>query len=191
MLRKPWLREGTPLWLWCRLTAAASIRPLAWELPYATGAALKKKKKKGERERERHPRTVCAQRGQVRSQQEGCYLQAGKSVLARNQPCWRIDLGLPPSKTVRKQDCLLLQQLFKLLVCSIFVFVGPQLRYMEVPRLGVESELQLPAYATAIAMPDPSHVCDLHYSSWQCQILNPVREARDRTCILMDTSQVC
>ena len=34
------------LWLWCRLAAAAPIRPLAWELPYAVGAALKKKKEK-------------------------------------------------------------------------------------------------------------------------------------------------
>uniref|UniRef100_A0A8D1TVI9 SRCR domain-containing protein n=1 Tax=Sus scrofa TaxID=9823 RepID=A0A8D1TVI9_PIG len=33
------------LWLWCRLAAAAPIRPLAWKLPHATGAALKKKKK--------------------------------------------------------------------------------------------------------------------------------------------------
>ena len=32
------------LWLWCRLAAAALIHPLAWELPYATGAALKEKK---------------------------------------------------------------------------------------------------------------------------------------------------
>ena len=31
------------LWLWYRLAAAALIRPLAWELPYATGVALKKK----------------------------------------------------------------------------------------------------------------------------------------------------
>ena len=30
------------LWLWCRLAAAALIRPVAWELPYATCAALKK-----------------------------------------------------------------------------------------------------------------------------------------------------
>ena len=30
------------LWLWCRPAAAALIRPLAWELPYAVGAALKK-----------------------------------------------------------------------------------------------------------------------------------------------------
>ena len=34
------------LWLWCRLAAVASIRPLAWEPPYAAGAALKSKKKK-------------------------------------------------------------------------------------------------------------------------------------------------
>ena len=33
------------LWLWCRLAATALIRPLAWELPYATGAALKKTKR--------------------------------------------------------------------------------------------------------------------------------------------------
>ena len=33
----------TLLWLWRGLAAAAPIRPLAWELPYATGAALKSK----------------------------------------------------------------------------------------------------------------------------------------------------
>ena len=27
------------LWLWCRLAATAPIRPLAWEPPYAAGAA--------------------------------------------------------------------------------------------------------------------------------------------------------
>ena len=32
------------LWLWCRPGAVAPIRPLAWELPYATGAALQSKK---------------------------------------------------------------------------------------------------------------------------------------------------
>ena len=31
--------------LWCRPAAVAPIRPLAWELPYAAGRALKKKKK--------------------------------------------------------------------------------------------------------------------------------------------------
>ena len=27
------------LWLWCRLAATAPIQPLAWEPPYAVGAA--------------------------------------------------------------------------------------------------------------------------------------------------------
>ena len=37
-----------------------------------------------------------------------------------------------------------------------------------------------------------SHVCDLHHSSQQCQILlNPLSEARDWTRILMDTIWVC
>ena len=41
------------LWLWGRPAAAAMIRPLAWEPPYAAGEALKSKKGEGERERER------------------------------------------------------------------------------------------------------------------------------------------
>uniref|UniRef100_A0A8D0PDY6 Odorant binding protein 2B n=1 Tax=Sus scrofa TaxID=9823 RepID=A0A8D0PDY6_PIG len=53
--------------------------------------------------------------------------------------------------------------------------------------VGVQLELQLPAYATATAMPDPSHICNLHHSSRQCQILNPLSEARDRTHVLLDT----
>ena len=32
-------------WLWYRLAAAAQIRPLTWELPYATGETEKKEKK--------------------------------------------------------------------------------------------------------------------------------------------------
>ena len=34
------------LWLWPRPTAAAPIRALAWELPYATDAALRRQKQK-------------------------------------------------------------------------------------------------------------------------------------------------
>ena len=30
------------LWLWCRLAAVALFRPLAWELPFAVGAALQR-----------------------------------------------------------------------------------------------------------------------------------------------------
>ena len=39
-------------------------------------------------------------------------------------------------------------------------------------------------------MPDPSCICNLHHSSRQHQILNPSREAKDHTCVLMDTSQI-
>ena len=51
-------------------------------------------------------------------------------------------------------------------------------------------ELQLQAYATATAAQDPSHVSDLHHSSQQHQILDPLSQARDRTYILMDTSRI-
>ena len=35
-----------------------------------------------------------------------------------------------------------------------------------------------------------SCICDLHHSSQQCWILNPLSEGKDRTHVLMDTSQV-
>ena len=38
------------------------------------------------------------------------------------------------------------------------VFLGPRLRHMALPRLGAESELQVPAYAYATTTPDPSYV---------------------------------
>ena len=52
------------------------------------------------------------------------------------------------------------------------------------------TELQLPAYATATAMPDPRHVCSLHHSSWQRRIPDPLNEAKDHTHILMDTGPI-
>ena len=42
-----------------------------------------------------------------------------------------------------------------------FFFLGLHPLHMEVPRLGVELELELPAYAIATTMPDPSWVCGL------------------------------
>ena len=41
------------LWLWYRSAAVALIRPLAWELPYAEGVAIKRKKKEKEKERKK------------------------------------------------------------------------------------------------------------------------------------------
>jgi len=62
---------------------------------------------------------------------------------------------------------------------------------MEVLRLGVELELQLPAYTTALATWDPSGVWDLHHSSQQRWIPYPLSEAREQTRIPMDTSRIC
>jgi len=71
-----------------------------------------------------------------------------------------------------------------------FKLLGSHPRHMEVPRLGVESELQLPAYTTATATSHPSRVCDLHHSSWQHWILNPLSKARDGTHTLMVRSRI-
>ena len=80
---------------------------------------------------------------------------------------------------------------YNLFFYLFIVFLGLHPRHMEVPRLGVKLELQVLAYTTATAMPDLSCVCNSHHSSWQHQILNPMSEARDRTCNLMVPSQTC
>ena len=70
----------------------------------------------------------------------------------------------------------------------LFCFLGLHLGHVEVPRLAVEWELQLPA--TATAMPDLGCICNLHHSAQQCWILNSLSKARDPTCMLKDTTQV-
>ena len=50
---------------------------------------------------------------------------------------------------------------------------------MEVPRLGIESELQLTAYTPATATPDLSCICDLYHSSREHRVLNPLSGARE------------
>ena len=44
--------------------------------------------------------------------------------------------------------------------------------------------------ATATVTPDPSRIYDLHHSSRQHWIPDPLSEAKDRTCVLMDASQI-
>ena len=60
---------------------------------------------------------------------------------------------------------------------------------MEVSRLEVQLELQPLAYTTATWNPSP--VCDLLHSSQLFWILNPLSEAKNRTRILMQASQIC
>ena len=69
----------------------------------------------------------------------------------------------------------------------LLLFLGPHLRHIEVPRLGVGSELQLPAYTTVTATSDLRCVCDWHGNVQQCWILNPLSRARDGTRLLKDT----
>ena len=52
-----------------------------------------------------------------------------------------------------------------------FFFLWPHVQHMEVPRLGAELELQLPAHATATTTRDPSHVCELRHCLHPHQIL--------------------
>ena len=47
----------------------------------------------------------------------------------------------------------------------------------EVPWLGAKLELQMPVSATAMEVLDPSDICNLCHSLWQCQILNPLSKA--------------
>ena len=59
-----------------------------------------------------------------------------------------------------------------LFLFSFFCFLGLHLWHMEVPGLGVESELQLLVCTAATATRDLSCICNIHHSSSQCWILN-------------------
>ena len=88
--------------------------------------------------------------------------------------------------------CVIDTPIFYFFVHFFFVFLGPQLWHMEVPRLGIEWELWLLAYTKPTATPDLSScVCTLHHSLLQHRILNPPSKARNRTCVLIDASQSC
>ena len=67
-----------------------------------------------------------------------------------------------------------LKEVLDLFVGFLFVFLGPHPQHMDVPRLGVEWEL------SRRPRPQPQ----------RGRILNPLSEARDRTHVLMDASQV-
>ena len=127
----------------------------------------------------------------------GCITSSPNYIL-----CWRLNGAIPPYVYLQRthiSSCkqphpievvlflFFLSFYFIYFILFYFCFLG----HMEVPRLVVESELQLLVYTTATATLDHSCICDLHPSSWQLIILNPLREARDRTYIFMDTIWVC
>ena len=61
-------------------------------------------------------------------------------------------------------------------------------QYMEIPRLGVESERQLPGYTAVTAAWEPSLGCDLNLSSQQHRIRNALSSTSPGTHVLMDAS---
>jgi len=71
-----------------------------------------------------------------------------------------------------------------------FLFSDPFFRASPLTYGHSQTRGQIRAYATATSTRDQSRTCDLHHSSQQRQILNPLSEARDPTCILMDTSRI-
>ena len=73
---------------------------------------------------------------------------------------------------------------------DFFFFLGPHLRHMGVPRLGVQLDSRRTTLQPERATWDPSHDCDLHHSSLQHWILKPLGKATDQTRLLMDTSRV-
>ena len=75
-------------------------------------------------------------------------------------------------------------------IFSFFFFLGLHPHHMEATRLGVELELQLLTCTTATATWDLSLICNLHHTSQQHQIPNPLSEARNQTHIFTDASQI-
>ena len=72
-----------------------------------------------------------------------------------------------------------------------FFFVFCLLRATPVAYGASQARRRVEAVAMTTATWYLSHVCNLHHSSWQCWILNPLSEARDRTRVLTDISRVC
>ena len=109
--------------------------------------------------------------------------------------CWLL-AGSPLGDQGWEADFIFLEPPHRITTGFFFFFsfsiLGLHPPHMKIPRLGVKSELQLlPAYIPATATPDPSRLFELHHNSQQRQILNPLRESRDRTRFLMDPSQFC
>ena len=97
-----------------------------------------------------------------------------------------VDLKTYKNNTVLFYKVCYREQTNKSFLLFVLFFLALQVQHMEVPRLGVESELKLLATATL----DLSHVCNLCHSSGQWWILNPLSKAGNQTWIPIDNSWV-
>ena len=88
-------------------------------------------------------------------------------------------------------DWVIFIYLFVCLFTYLFIyFLGLYPQHMEVPRPGGKLELRLLASTRATATPDLSHVFNLHPSSRQHRILNPLSKARDWSHVFVDSSWI-
>ena len=86
-------------------------------------------------------------------------LSSSEQYLSRNPGC----------TSLREDEAAHSSETSPILILNFLVFLWPHPWHVEVPSLEDELELQLLAYTTAT--PDLSHLCKLHYSSWQHWIL--------------------
>jgi len=66
-------------------------------------------------------------------------------------------------------------------MATLVVYGGSQARGQ------IGARAAVPTYATVTETWDLSQICDLHHGLWQHQVLDPLSEARDQTCILTET----
>ena len=168
------------LWLWRRPVATAPIQPLAWEPPYATGAAQKIAKRQ-KKELWKHTTvsfiSVC---------------KIYKCVSPRGTRIWQRNHSEPISGI--HNDYILCLHVFWIFfffvcVCLFAISWGTPVAYG-----GSQARGLIGAVATGLrqshTMPDLSHVCDLYHSTRQRQILNPRSKASDQTHNLMVPSRI-
>ena len=126
------------LWLWCRPAAVALIRPLAWEPPYAMGAALKRQKQK---------RTNESKQASKQASKPALFLWLChiRTTSCNQEP--PISCGLLHTLQIKFSSFVKVSHSFEM-NCNhhfffflSFVFLGPHPWHMKVPRLGVELEL--------------------------------------------------
>ena len=76
---------------------------------------------------------------------------------------------------------------FCLFFLFCFCFLGPHCGIWRFPGKGSIRSCSL----QPMPQPHQHQIFDLHQSSRQCKICNPLSKARDQTCILMDAIQIC
>ena len=119
-----------------------------------------------------------------------CFCQRPEAQESLCQEAASVGKTASPPKVPGLSVCLFIYLFIYLLIYLFLLFFGPHLRHMEVPRLGVQFKLQLLAYTIATAIRDPSCTCNLHHSSRQGQITDPLSKAKDWTRVVTDTSRV-